>query len=115
MKSKPVERTKGFFFNFYQQWTDLFKKDLSWYDFTIIDLDVEYAPYASRWEFNFSVLGFNFSLDYVYSEESELNSRINEGMSELEATVTSKLKDEFGDDVEVLDPFGQLKKFDSRH
>lgn len=61
------ERTTGWFCTVYQQWTGLFTKS-NWYDFTLIRIEGEYAPYSDRWEFTFGLLGVNLNVQYVYAD-----------------------------------------------
>ena len=76
----------------------------NWYDFTLMKIQGEFAPYAGRWEFEFALLGVGFCLTYVYDA-----SFSNEMMS-LKERITNELAGRTGSDVQ--DPLGTLDKLD---
>jgi hypothetical protein len=80
------ERTIGLFASFRQQWTDLFRR-CNWYDFTVIQLQVEYSPYSDRWELDAGLLGVTMNLQYVYADR--FNAEMRERIAACEATKLS--------------------------
>jgi hypothetical protein len=79
--SRPVkgtgsEKRTGWFFDYYEQWSGLFGSS-NWYDFTLIDIGGEYAPYSGRCELSVAVLGLRGTVTYVYS------SKFNDDMHDL--------------------------------
>jgi hypothetical protein len=58
-------KTRGWFVDWYNQWPGLFS-DSNWYDFTVVHLTGEYAPYKSCVEVQIGLLGFCVTITYVY-------------------------------------------------
>lgn len=59
------DESTGWYLHGYQQWSALFR-GCNWYDFTVLKVHGEYAPYSGRWEAEFWLLGFGVVLTYVY-------------------------------------------------
>lgn len=90
--------TRSFDISFYNQWGDILLRKCGWYDFTIIDLSVEYAPYKGSVEVEAGLLGLNWILTYTYNKE----------FTEKMHSLADEMQARFGD-VEVLDPNGVLE------
>ena len=58
-------KRSGFFFEFREQWSSLVRR-CNWYDFTLIEIGGEFAPYTGRWELNLALLGLGVCLTWVY-------------------------------------------------
>lgn len=58
---------RGLYAEWDQQWSCLFGR-CSWYDFTLIKIQGEFAPYSGRWEFDLGLLGITLRLTYVYDD-----------------------------------------------
>jgi hypothetical protein len=61
-------KTKGWFFSFWEQWSAIFSRRCNWYDFTLIKIQGEYAPYSGRYELELGFLGFHVCIQYVYDD-----------------------------------------------
>jgi len=94
-----AEAKRRWFFDVGQQWTSLFG-GCNWYDFTIIKLQGEFAPYTGRWEFEAGLLGFGFCITYVYDKS------FNDNITDLRDEIVAELEGRTG--CEVKDPFGVL-------
>ena len=85
MKNVPLkgtgEKRTGFFFDFREQWSSLVRH-CNWYDFTLIEIGGEFAPYTGRWEFTLTVLGVGICLTWVY--DGEFNEMMLETVAEIE-------------------------------
>jgi hypothetical protein len=88
VKNAPIQGTgqggstkrTGFFFDFREQWSQLVRR-CNWYEFTIIEISGEFAPYTGRWEFNLALLGLCVCLTWVY--DGEFNEMMVEEMAEI--------------------------------
>lgn len=85
----PGKKTTGWFIDFYNQWPALlnpFEKS-NWYDFTLINIGGEFAPYTGRWELELALLGFKWVIQYVYDDtfNLEMDERVKECMEEHQA------------------------------
>jgi hypothetical protein len=76
------EKHTGFFFDWYEQWSSLFG-GCNWYDFTVVHLGGEFAPYTDRWEFEFALLGVGIRVQYVYTDR--FSNEMQEMISDIEA------------------------------
>lgn len=110
MSERPVEGTAeksaGWFFSFYEQWSTLFRRQ-NWNDFTVIKIAGELARYSDRWEVELALLGVQVTITYVYS------SRFNSKMNSLRDSIESELMARTGA-KEVKDPFGVLDQLDKK-
>jgi hypothetical protein len=71
------EKRSGWFFSFWQQWSSLIGR-CNWYDFTLIQVSGEFAPYTDRWEFELGLLGFHMNIQYVYKEMPPVGDLLRE-------------------------------------
>ncbi len=88
MDVRPVHGTgsgnahQKWFATFRQQWTDMLGS-CAWYDFTLLKIQGEFAPYTGRWELELGLLGFEFTLTYVY--DNAFNERMKDAVAEITA------------------------------
>jgi hypothetical protein len=68
------EQKTGWFFDWYEQWSGLFKQG-NWVDFTVIFLKGEYAPYKNCLEIEAGLLGLEITVTYVYKPILEDDSQ----------------------------------------
>jgi len=101
MGTDLVEKSTGWFFDFSEQWSSLIGR-CNWYDFTLIHIGGEFAPYTDRWEFDLGLLGFTARVTYVYS------ARFNEQMKLTKNRVVAELEGRTG--LKVEDPLGVLER-----
>lgn len=112
MSISPVHGTSGdskkqrFFADFHQQWSSLIGR-YNWYDFTLIKVQGEFAPYSGRWELELALLGLGMRLTYIYDHS------FNEEMTGFAASLKSELSARTGA-TEVLDPLGVLDDLEKR-
>lgn len=97
------EKPRRWFLRCHEQWSGLVSR-CNWYDFTLVKIQGEYAPYAGRWEFEFSLLGVGLCLTYVY------DLSFNDEMLSLQERITNELAGRTG--CEVQDPLGSLDNLD---
>lgn len=99
------EEERRWFVQFYQQWSALVRRNLNWYDFTVVLLCTELAAYTGRWELEVGVVGFQLTLTYVYDHtfNRTLKSEKDRLMCELEARTG----------LAVRDPAGVLDRLDA--
>lgn len=62
-----VERTKGWFVGWHQQWTSLIGR-YNWHDFTFVHLEAEWERFTGRFETTVALLGFWLTITYVYDD-----------------------------------------------
>lgn len=94
------EKTSGFFFDFYEQWSDLFKRQ-NWNDFTVIKIEGERALYSGRWELVLALLGLQVTIQYVFDD------KFNREVTSFRDRIEADLKGRTGA-KEVIDPTGAL-------
>lgn len=77
------------FAEFHQDWTAILFGDCAWYDFTLIDISGEYAPFKGSWEVSFALLGFHLSFTYVYDNgfNKELKQRVHDFAEQIRTTL----------------------------
>lgn len=68
MGTGPEDGGKAWYFTWYQQWSSLFSRGCNWYDFTLLKVQGEYAPYSGRWELELGLLGVNLVITWVYDD-----------------------------------------------
>lgn len=78
----PDDGPTGWYFQGYEQWSSLFG-GCNWYDFTLIKVQGEFAPYTGRWEFEVFILGLGFTITYVY--DGTFNAKIRAQIDEFKA------------------------------
>jgi len=93
---------RGLFIDIGEQWSGFLGRS-NWYDFTIIRLDGEYAPYSGRVEMSFALLGFDVRITYVYDDS------FNKEMLSMKDQLVARLKAETGVES-VSDPNGALDR-----
>ena len=73
------ERSTGFFFSAWQDWSDLFG-ECNWYNFTFIRVEYEVSPYTQRHKLNLALLGLCCRITYVWGDEfnREMQAKIKE-------------------------------------
>jgi hypothetical protein len=101
----PKERERRFFVDFGEQWSSLLGR-CNWYDFTLIEVGGEWAPYTGRFEFQCWLLGAGFRLTYVYDHS------FNDQMTSVADRIKAELEGRTGAKVE--DPFGLLDEISKR-
>lgn len=76
--SGPDDGPTGWYFDWREQWSSLFG-GCNWYDFTLIRVQGEFAPYSGRWEFDFALLGVGVTITYVYDDKfnTEIRKMVN--------------------------------------
>lgn len=88
MLTRPVHGTNGeerrWYFDFYEQWSGLFGGS-NWYDFTLLNIEGEYAPYSGRWEFSLALLGLRVTVTYVFDHtfNRKMSAMVDEIKEEL--------------------------------
>lgn len=107
MSIRPVHGTddtpgKRFFLDFREQWTGFLGR-CNWYDFTLIRIEGEYAPYTGRAELSLGLLGFEAHFTYVYDDT------FNKEMMSMRDQLIARIKAETGAE-EVHDPTGGLDR-----
>ena len=84
MKIAPLKGTgkkrTGLFFDFREQWSSLVRH-CNWYDFTLIEIGGEFAPYTGRWDVSLALLGLSCRLTWVY--DGSFNERMLECVAEI--------------------------------
>lgn len=80
--SGPDDGPTGWYFDWHEQWSSLFG-GCNWYDFTLIKVQGEFAPYTGRWEFEVFILGLGFTITYVY--DGTFNAKIRAQIDEFKA------------------------------
>ena len=60
-------KTRGWFFDAGQQWTDFFTR-CNWYDFTVIQIEGEYTPEITRCELSLGLFGFWCHITYAWDD-----------------------------------------------
>lgn len=99
------EKGQRFFCDFWEQWSSL-AGGCNWYDFTLIKIGGEFAPYTERWELDLALLGVGMRLTYVYG------TSFNEAMEDAKSQVIAELEGRTG--CEVVDPTGALDRLAPR-
>ena len=100
--TKPKDnRNQRLFCSFWQQWSSLFGR-CNWYDFDLLHIGGEFAPYTGRWELRFQLLGFGMEVQYVYDQS------FNENMKDVVGSIRTELEGRTG--LEMKDPLGVLDK-----
>lgn len=65
------EKTRGWFFDFYNQWPAIFSPQThNWHDWclTLFKVMGENSPYKRSWEVEVGLLGFTVIVTYVYRD-----------------------------------------------
>lgn len=75
-------KTKGFFIQGVEQWSQLTKR-CNWYTFEPIKVSFEKANYSGRYELEVIILGLGFNLQYVYDDS--FNKKMQERIRRVES------------------------------
>jgi hypothetical protein len=77
MEVRPVHGTsdgdkgKRWFFSVYEQWSAI-RGGCNWYDFTLIKIQWEYAPYKyGTWELEVGLLGVTVNISYLSAKQQD--------------------------------------------
>ena len=73
----------NFIINVWQDWTDFFGK-CNWYDFTLVNVSGEIAPYSGTIELVLGLVGFNLRVAYIYNVKSPVTTEIDRIIDEME-------------------------------
>lgn len=98
------EDGQRWFVDVWEQWSGLFHR-CNWYDFTLIQLQGEFAPYTGRCEAHAALLGLHVRVTYVYSQH------FNREMRSLRDVVVEEIKARTGAE-EVIDLSGALDEIE---
>jgi len=85
LKGSGTEKTTGWFFSFYQQWSGLFGR-MNWYDFTLIKIQGEVSPFTGRFDLDLALLGFSINIQYVYDDS--FNKKMQQEVADIESGKT---------------------------
>jgi hypothetical protein len=77
------EDSQRWFVDWDEQWSGIFGRS-NWYDFTLIDIEGEYAPYSGRYEFSVALLGVRVTITYVY--DTSFNESLRKTVDEIKAS-----------------------------
>ncbi len=81
--SGPDDGPTGWYFDWREQWSSLFG-GCNWYDFTLIKVQGEFAPYTGRWELELALLGVGVTITWVY--DGTFNAQTRKLLDEMRNT-----------------------------